>query len=89
MPFRLLFARLFLTTSFAGADLNQPKRVKEYQNAQQGTIELPTNFGQPFLIDKSQLKELKGHQIFHIDLVYTQFRENPEFDQQALKWTRT
>lgn len=63
-------------------------KVKQYVNEQANTLWLETHFGQPLILNKEKIKELKGKKIYHIDLVYTAYHEAETFDQNALNKIR-
>lgn len=84
-----LITLLFLAgTSFAG---NIPsysvKKIDQYVSID-NTVKLPTNFAEPFIISTENLKFLSGKKITHIDLVYTEYKESENFNQQALNENR-
>ena len=60
------------------------KSVGRYERFQENTVVLPTPFARPFIIDQSEIDLLAGKKIHHIDLVYTQYRSSPDFDQKGL-----
>lgn len=51
-------------------------------------IEIPSTFAKGFVDDKEILSLLENKEIKRIELYYTQFKENPSFDQQALNEKR-
>lgn len=51
-------------------------------------IEIPSTFAKGAVDDKEILSLLENKEIKRIELYYTQFRENPNFDQQALNEKR-
>lgn len=77
----LLFA-LLISVSVFGAKAPIQK-IEKYQH-EDGTIELPTNFADAILLKPDVVQKLKGKKIVHVDLVYTAFKESPNFNQTAL-----
>ncbi len=47
-------------------------------------VVLPCEFGKPFIINDEQLKTLNENEIYQIDLVYTAFKRDQDFDQEKL-----
>jgi hypothetical protein len=81
----ILTLTLFIYSNLSALEKN---KVDVYKKDNHPSITLPTNFGKPFIIDKKQLDELKDYEIYRVDLVYTQFKTSPTFDQQALNENR-
>ena len=88
--FIILFSLNF--TAFAGVN---PESRTQFQNVEQYQIEdaylnikLPTEYAKPFIIDKSQIDWLAKHEIYQIDLVYTEFKRDPTFNQNKLNGNR-
>lgn len=73
-----------LGTYFAQAGAPVIKNVVQYENKQSQTIELPTHFAQPFIIDQKDIDLLKGKTIHHVELIYTEYAESATFNQKAL-----
>ena len=80
---------LFTGNGMAQKELGLPfKSIQQYNNTQQGTIQLQTNFGSPYFLNRKDIQKLKHKRIYHIDLVYTKFREKEDFDQLQLNQER-
>lgn len=60
------------------------ENVFQYERKQSQTIELPTHFAQPFIVDQKDIDLLKGKTIHHVELVYTEYAESAKFNQNAL-----
>lgn len=60
------------------------EKVVKFTNTKQNTVTVTTDFAGAIILDAEQLKTLQGKKIHHIDLVYTQYKTSPNFDQQAL-----
>jgi len=73
-----------LGTYIAQAGTPAIKNVIQYENKQSQTIELPTHFAQPFIIDQKDIELLNGKTIHHIELIYTKYAESATFNQKAL-----
>lgn len=78
----LLLACCFLQSYAANPPAK--KTVGRYERFQENTVVLPTPFAKPFIIDQSDIELLAGKKIHHVDLVYTQYRSSPDFDQKGL-----
>ncbi len=74
--------------SWAGGIVHDDKSISRYEFFEEDVIILPTNFAEPFIIDQEDLKLLGNKRIYHVDLVYTEYRESPDFNQQALNKRR-
>ena len=89
---RLLLSMSISFVSLWGISLpilpNDPVLLEKYTNTQAQTIELSTHFAEPFIISKKDIDQLIGKRIYHVDLVYTAFRESPDFDQVSLNENR-
>ncbi|XOV66071.1 MAG: hypothetical protein ACFHU9_10585 [Fluviicola sp.] len=72
---------LFVLPTIAGAPIH---KVHKYNLHQDGTLRLPTDFADAFLLRPDLAQKIKGKTIYHIDLVYTAYKEAPDFDQEAL-----
>lgn len=68
--------------------LNQPERIEKYQFGLEHTLILPTEFAHPFIVNDEQLKQLEGNTVYRVELIYTQFKSSPDFDQIALNRNR-
>ncbi|MCB9223954.1 MAG: hypothetical protein R2780_06880 [Crocinitomicaceae bacterium] len=87
--FSLILLVSFGMITFSQRELNLPfKSVQSYQNTQQNTLYLETDFGSPTILNKKDVRTLKNKRIYHIDLIYTKFRESDDFDQLELNKNR-
>ncbi len=75
-------------TYFAFSSTPPIESVFQYEHKQSQTIELPTRFAQPFIIDQKDIDLLKGKTIHHVELVYTKYAESAKFDQNKLNKRR-
>lgn len=83
----LLLALNLLT--FTGFSSTPPvEKVVKFTNTNQNTVTVTTDFAGAIILDAEQLKTLEGKKIHHIDLVYTQYKSSPSFNQQALNERR-
>lgn len=62
--------------------------VKKYENAESQTLEIPSTFAQGGIDITKVAAMLKNKRIYQVDLVYTQYRKSPDFDQKALNEAR-
>ncbi len=51
-------------------------------------ITVPVNFGGSILLSSEQLQTLDVNSVYQIDLVYTKYKQSPDFDQEALNSSR-
>ena len=85
----IIILTIGISTSKAQPSTQIPlKRIEKYDKIQQGTLTLETNFGSPVILNKSDIQQLKGKKIYHVDLVYTKYREAEDFDQNELNLNR-
>jgi hypothetical protein len=63
---------------------SEPERLVRFEPIQENSIVLPTHFAKPFIIDQSSMQELEGKIIYHIELVYTAYKQSADFDQKKL-----
>jgi hypothetical protein len=75
-------------TTFSTASNYPTKQIHQYKLVQEQTIELPTNFAKPFIIDQKDIDLLAGKTIHHIELIYTEYAESANFNQKALNKQR-
>lgn len=90
---KLVFPFLFWSASIAYAGSPSLSNIQKFQEKEYIPIEgesisLPTNFGSPVFLSKNHVKLLSKHEIYRIDLVYTKFRTDPDFDQEELNSQR-
>lgn len=64
------------------------QKVHKYEMEQEGTIRLPTDFADALLLHPELARKITGKTIYHIDLVYTAYKESPDFNQEALNNNR-
>lgn len=92
MKKEILFALLICLNQIILANVNNRIdhiRIDKYElNSPFSHIVLPTDFGKPFIIDQKQLDLLNENEVYQIDLVYTEFKTNPDFDQEKLNENR-
>lgn len=84
----LMLSLLVLGTGFGRATNYPTKEIVQYKKVQHQTIQLPTNFANPFIIDQKDINLLTGKTIHHIELIYTQYAESANFNQKALNKRR-
>ena len=84
----LTLSLLVLGTGFGRATNYPTKEIVQYKKVQHQTIELPTNFAKPFIIDQKDIDLLAGKTIHHVELIYTQYAESANFNQKALNQRR-
>jgi len=68
--------------------LLEKEQVAKYQKNEHPSISLPTNFGKEFILSKNDIELLSQNEIYQIDLIYTQFKSSPAFDQEKLNQNR-
>ncbi|UKN00149.1 hypothetical protein K6119_10425 [Paracrocinitomix mangrovi] len=66
----------------------QERNVQRYANTQQNTIWISNGFGKSALKNSRLTNELKGYQVYHVDLVYTAFKSDPSYNQDSLNDAR-
>ena len=71
-------------TTFSIASEYPTKQIHQYKLAQEQTIELPTDFAKPFIIDQKDIDLLAGKTIHHVELIYTEYAESASFNQKSL-----
>jgi|GEM_PF-3497098 len=84
----LILSLFLLGTNFGMATPYPTKQIVQYKRAQKQTIELPTNFAKPFIIDQKDIDLLSGKTIHHVELVYTKYAESANFNQKSLNQQR-
>ncbi|NOQ72798.1 MAG: hypothetical protein GQ574_12380 [Crocinitomix sp.] len=76
--------------SFSQDELSkaQTADISKYSNTQSNTLFISTGFNEAPILDKTQLEKLKDRKIYHVDFVYTAYRESETFDQNKLNQSR-
>ncbi len=86
----ILLVTIFCLVSFTGTSTTPPvEQISKYTFSPTNILKVTTDFAGSILLDAEQLAALEGKKIHHIDLVYTQYKESPNFNQQALNDRRT
>jgi hypothetical protein len=86
--FILTLTIILAGTTFSIASNYPTKQIHQYKLVQEQTIELPTNFAKPFIIDQKDIDLLAGKTIHHVELIYTEYAESANFNQKALNKKR-
>lgn len=82
-----LFVALYGLTALAGN--NYPvEQVHKAPPRSTNCLEIPSDFSKNRLTHTEQLDALAGKHVERIELWYTSYKENPDFDQQALNQKR-
>ncbi len=88
MKANLVAVFLFLGSSFLFGKNTPIEQVIKSNPKPKGCIEVTSDFSKQQLFDQEQLRALNGKKIEKVELWYTQFKENPKFDQVALNEKR-
>lgn len=88
----LLFS-FFLAYCLMAYSQDSTIKLQQYANSQSQTLKIEVPFAQSLSYSKirqmhQNLKAIEKQKIYHVDLVYTAFKESPEFDQEALNKSR-
>lgn len=81
---------LIINLSLAQVDINTlpVNLVNQYEADLENAVTLTVNYAGEIVISDADLEYLENNEITNIDLVYTQFKRNPDFNQQQLNQDR-
>jgi len=89
---KLLSILIGLTVNLSLAQVNintfPIKQINQYEADLENAVTLTVNYAGEIVISDADLEYLENNEITNIDLVYTQFKRNPDFDQQQLNQDR-
>ncbi len=88
----LIAVQLFITVAFAGNSnqihKSKPIQLEEYKIGQSNSIHLKTDFGRSKIINPDEISKISGQFIYQVDLLYTKYKKEEEFNQEQLNRSR-
>ena len=90
IPYLTLITTLFTGTLAASNQFDEYEKVHIHQlkTKQPNTIKLKMNYAGNTFVSKSNMNALQNNEILQVDLVYTSFKRDANFDQLALNKKR-
>lgn len=90
IPYLTLITTLFTGTLGASNQFDEYEKVHIHQlkTKQPNTIKLKMNYAGNTFVSKSNMNALQNNEILQVDLVYTSFKRDANFDQLALNKKR-
>ena len=90
IPYLTLITTLFTGTLAASNQFDEYEKVHIHQlkTKQSNTIKLKMNYAGNTFVSKSNMNALQNNEILQVDLVYTSFKRDANFDQLALNKKR-
>ncbi|MBO73601.1 MAG: hypothetical protein CMD35_08310 [Flavobacteriales bacterium] len=90
IPYLTLITTLFTGTLGASNQFDEYEKVHIHQlkTKQPNTIKLKMNYAGTTFVSKSNMNALQNNEILQVDLVYTSFKRDANFDQLALNKKR-
>ena len=76
------------TTANFNPNIKHLEQPKYNANEALPNLKIPINFGEATLLSDAEIKLLDVNEIYKIDLVYTQYKRNTDFDQVELNTER-
>lgn len=84
----MVFVCLFSFQGFSQVPTHKEEQVPVAIPKGKNVIEIPSSFAKEDVEDQEILSLLANKEVKRVELYYTQFKENPDFDQQALNEKR-
>ena len=90
IPYLTLITTLFTGTLAASNQFDEYEKVHIHQlkTKQPNTIKLKMNYAGNTFVSKSNMNALQNNEILQVDLVYTSFKRDANFDQLTLNKKR-
>ncbi len=86
---KTLFILITIGLSFHVMGINAAKySVDRFKNDAPNSVVLELNFAEAKVLNAEAIEQLADREIYHIDLVYTAYKENAGFNQDQLNQTR-